>query len=239
MIRWQDISLYRFQYIDQTNAMTTIDDVEKVLLITCELFGLTSEELDMMPVKKVNRRIRAVMKLMNSSPVGVARKKIGPYTIEYDPSRLTLGQFVELRYFLQDHIHMGHYILASLSRRGKKYESEGHSIRADFFLRQSITHVIAVIKDFAENFAAFLKEYNALFGLDKEMYDQGEQSDRFNKQYGWQYSAELIADYERISLDRAYGLPIRQALNDLAYLKAKGKYEAEQQQKMLKGINSK
>jgi hypothetical protein len=54
------------------------------------------------------------------------------------------------------------------------------------------------------------------------------QSDQFNKQYGWIYSATQVAQHEGLGLDRAYDLPVRQAFNDLLYLKAKGKYEMEQ-----------
>jgi hypothetical protein len=34
-----------------------------------------------------------------------------------------------------------------------------------------------------------------------------------------------VAAYERISVEQAYKLPVKQALNDLVYLKAKQKYE--------------
>ena len=162
------------------------------------------------------------------------------YVINYDPSSITLGQFIELRFFLQDHVGFGHYVLASLSRhRGRKYETDGLPIRADYFLRRPVTDIMSSIKIFVDRFSNFLKEYDSLFGLDKEMYEDGQQTDLFNKRYGWQYSAELIAEYERISLDQAYGLPIRQALNDLAYIKAKSRYEAEQQKKMLKDLKTK
>ena len=52
-------------------------------------------------------------------------------------------------------------------------------------------------------------------------------SDRFMRIHGWQYTAHLIAEFERITLDQAYDLPIIQALNDMSYLKAKGRMEAE------------
>lgn len=239
MITWHDISLFRFQYIDQTNAMTGIDEIEKVLLITCEIFGLSADQLNSMPIKKVNRRLKGVMKLMSSSPGGKAKKRIGPYIINYEPAEMTLGQFIELRFFLQDHVNRGHYALASISRqRGKHYETAGHPVRADYFLRQSVVDVMASLKAFIERFDSFIKHHESFFGLDKEMYAGKTETDRFNKIYGWQYSATEVAEHERITLDQAYSLPIIQALNDLTYIKAKAKYEAEQQREALKNIKS-
>jgi hypothetical protein len=49
--------------------------------------------------------------------------------------------------------------------------------------------------------------------------------------YGWLYQIELVANYEKITLEDTYNLPTIQFLNDLAYLKAKGEYEAEQLKK--------
>jgi hypothetical protein len=98
---------------------------------------------------------------------------------------------------------------------------------------------MASLKEFAERFNEFIGTYNSLFGLDKDMFDQGQQVDRFNKQYGWIYSATVIAEHERITLDQAFGIPIRQAFNDLIYLKAKGRYEAEQHKLMMEKIKNK
>jgi hypothetical protein len=38
----------------------------------------------------------------------------------------------------------------------------------------------------------------------------------------------LVAAFERITLEEAYELPTLQFLNNLAYLKSKSEYEAEQ-----------
>jgi len=41
----------------------------------------------------------------------------------------------------------------------------------------------------------------------------------------------LIKEHEGITLEQAFNLPVRQALNALAYLKSKGLYEEEQLKK--------
>jgi len=240
MKTWKDISLYKFQQIEWINGRSDIDDLDKVCWITCEVFGLTEYELNEMKARIAAKKMRAVVRLMESRPEGEARKCIGPYEINYDPAAMTLGQFVELRHFLECPIAMGHLALASIaSIRGEPYISDGHILRADYFLRQPVLNLMASLKEFAERFNEFIGTYNSLFGLDKDMFDQGQQVDRFNKQYGWIYSATVIAEHERITLDQAFGIPIRQAFNDLIYLKAKGRYEAEQHKLMMEKIKNK
>lgn len=56
----------------------------------------------------------------------------------------------------------------------------------------------------------------------------------FSKHYGWIYSATVVADHERISLDEAFELPVIQFLNALAYMKMKGKVEQAQLERLKK-----
>jgi hypothetical protein len=77
-------------------------------------------------------------------------------------------------------------------------------------------------------FLALNKEFGSLFGLDEEVHPQASRDSfmrEFNTRYGWIYSASVVAEYEKISIDQTYKLPVKQALNDLVYLKAKSKYE--------------
>jgi hypothetical protein len=46
--------------------------------------------------------------------------------------------------------------------------------------------------------------------------------------YGWIYQTTIVAEHERIELDRVYDLPAVQFLNDLAYIKAFRDYEKQQ-----------
>lgn len=56
----------------------------------------------------------------------------------------------------------------------------------------------------------------------------------FTKHYGWIYSATIVADHERISLDHAFELPVLQFLNALAYMKMKRKVEEAQMEQLRK-----
>ena len=48
--------------------------------------------------------------------------------------------------------------------------------------------------------------------------------DSFTEHFGWIYSAEVVAEIERITLDQAWELPTYQFLNDLVYAKEKRTY---------------
>lgn len=76
------------------------------------------------------------------------------------------------------------------------------------------------------------KSYPVLFGggVEREADEGGSESIEtvFAKHYGWIYSATLVADHERITLDQAFELPVRQFLNAMAYCKMKEKLEKKQ-----------
>jgi len=79
------------------------------------------------------------------------------------------------------------------------------------------------------------KEFEGLFDSgdgeeDEPLSSRGGVS-KFMQYYGWIYQTELVAAFEKIKLEEAYELPTLQFLNDLAYLKGKSEYEAEQLKK--------
>jgi hypothetical protein len=232
MKKWNNISLFQFQQIDEiTNR--GIDELDKILFQTCVLFGLTEFQLDNMAPAKAARLMQKVSKIYNAEFPEVTPKKIGKYLIEYDPSKMTMGQYVEVAFFISSgHLKHAHHLLASISRLPfTKRSTSGHKKRAEYFLTRSIVETIGAVKAFMTNLNSFNAEYKNLFGLDVDVNGEGAASAFFNRRYGWTYSVSQIADYERISLDEAFGIPVRQGLNDLNYLKEKGKYEAEQLKK--------
>ena len=236
MSLWKNISLYKYQRIDKINNQKGIDQWDKILFSVCEVFGLTEFQLDSLSLKKDG--IKKVAKLTNKVSAIFASelrlmpvKRLGYYSINYDAGSMRFGQYVELSFFLQQPIEQAaHRVLASISHVPFfKNDSGKHGNKSEYFLSQPIEKVLGTVKLFIERFTAFNKEYTSLFGLSEEIEDAEEkQTDRFNKTYGWQYSAEVIAKYERITLSEAYELPVRQALNALTYLKAKGEYELRQ-----------
>lgn len=235
-MNWSNITLSKFLQIEEINDRE-IPDIDKVLFSTCIVFDMTEYELDNADPKKVIKLISRMKKIFETPFDTKHHQKIGKYFINYDVSKMTFGQYIELAFFLSSKpIQNAHYILATISNQWlRKHKSDDHRKKANYFLEQPVEKTISALKTISETFAEFNKEYKGLFGVDKSVTGDV-QEDIFNKRYGWIYSASQVAEYERITNDEAFALPIRQALNDLAYLKAKGKYEAEQLKKSNKSI---
>lgn len=224
MSNWNKITLFKFQQINEINSRE-VSDLDKLLFTTCVVFDLTEFQLDNKPIKEASKLIDKVKAIFESEFKPLPKKKIGKFKINYAPARLKFGQYIELSFFLQSNpIQNSHYIFSSIVSS----DADKHRDRADYFLTQPIAKIIGSLTLFIEKFKAFNDEYKTLFGLDKEAGGKEAQSDQFNKRYGWIYAASQVAEYERITLDDAFALPIRRAFNDLAFLKAKSKYDAEQ-----------
>ncbi len=234
MNRWRKISLFKFQQIDVINANANMSAIDKALFSTCIIFDLTEYQLDNTKPEKAAKLLSKVNRIFETDFNSKAKKRIGKYIINYDVANATFGQFIELSYFLtsKNPLQNAHYILASFSRQiFGKYNTSEHRKRADYFQQQSIVNAAGSMTKILEAFANLTKEYKDLFGLDQDVNGITAQEDIFNRRYGWIYSASQVAAYERITMDQAFALPVRQALNDLIYLKARAKYEYEQTKK--------
>lgn len=223
----KDITLFKFQNIQAINA-TEMSDIDKVLFSVCAVFDLTEYQLDNMLRRKVNRLIKKTVAIFKQSFTNKPLKRIGKYIVNYDISKLTFGQYIELSFFFskdKDPVINAHYAMASVTRLGfKKYKTTDHKVRAEYFLTRPVIDIVGSLALLIKNYNEFNAEYKSLFTLDPDIH--GEMIyDLFNKRYGWVFSAGEVAKYENITLDQAYGLPIRQALNDLNYLKEKSKYD--------------
>lgn len=235
MRNWNHIILAQFQQIEAVNNKPNIEDIDKVLFSVCILFGMTEYQLDKTPPLKAAKLIKQVEKIFAKPFNPAPKKRIGKYWMQFDPAKLRFGQYIELAYFLREEknqnnaIKNAHLVLASIANnwRGKNVTSD-HRKKAEYFLKRPISEITGSLSLIIERLKLFNAEYRNLFGLDKEVHGDDVQDDLFNKRYGWTYSASQIADYEKVTLDEAYSLPIRQVFNDLAYLKAKSKYEHEQ-----------
>ena len=225
---WNKVTIAKYQQIDEISNRK-ISDEDKMLFSVCVLFDKTEYQLDNIGKRKGMKLINKATKIFSSELIQKVVKWIGPYQINYDLSKLSFGQYIELSFFLSNGpVQNAHYVFATLSHLPLlRNNANKHRSKAEWFLKQPMTKIIGGIAEIIKLFTAFNAEYKSLFGLDREV--SGDvQEDKFNKRYGWIYAASQIAEYERIALDQAFNLPVRQAFNDLAYLKAKAKYEAEQ-----------
>lgn len=225
-MNWNKITLAKYRQLEQI-ASSEHSDMDKVLFSTCIVFDKTEYELDNSNPQMVVKLMDKMKKIFDTPFNPKACQKIGKYIINYNISKITFGQYIELAFFLNSPVQNAHYILATMSNQWlRKYKTRDHRKRADYFLNMPVIEVTGSVQRIRENFAAFNNEYSKLFGVDKEVAGDV-QEEEFNKRYGWIYSASEVAKYEGISQDAAFALPVRQALNDLVYLKAKAKYETE------------
>lgn len=230
-MNWNKITLFKFQQIEVINEKP-IDELEKILLSVCVVFGMTEYELDQCTPQKAGKLCTKVSKIFSTPFKTKAENKIGKYEIKYDPYQFRFGQYMELSFFLsRGPVQNAHKILASVSNEpGKENDSSKHAERADYFLTQPIEKITGSISLIVEKFASFNKDYKWLFGLSE---DEREVSvHRFNKKYGWVYSAEQVRHHEGISLEDVYNLQTTHVFSDLSYLKEKSSYEREQYKKM-------
>lgn len=225
MLNWKNISLYQFQQVDKINSRQDIDDLDKMLFVVCVVYGYTEHQVNEMAPKKASKLISEVSRLFQTQPAPAYTWRHGRYLISTNPDKLTFGQYVELAFFIRNKIQHAHYILASLSRLPfRTYDSSTHRKRAAAFETIPIEQALGIINQFADKWGKFNGEYKALFEQDGESITNKDMAS-FNDRYGWIYSASVLAEYQRIPLDDVYKLSARQALNALAYLKAKRKYD--------------
>lgn len=218
------ITLPQYQQIEQVNQQD-LPDLDKALFAVCILYNMTEYEVDNASPVKVLKLMNGVASMLESFRPKVY-KKVGRYFMEYDISKMTFGQYIELAFFLAEETRYAHYIMATISKRWGRKRND-HRRKADYFATLPAEKVMGCVRFIKQRFEEFNKEYKTLFGADKEVAGDVDSS-RFMKRFGWIYSATQVRDYERITMNQTFELPVRQALNDLVFLKAKGKYETEQ-----------
>jgi hypothetical protein len=218
------LTLEKYKAVDAIINDESLSEIDKTLYCICAVYNYAPEELDKEDPKKVIKmaaKIEKVFKFKITAPA-----IIGIYKINYDISSITFGQYIELSYFFQfNAIDKANYIIASVA---KTFIKRSHSKIAEYFSNKHIGIISGAMAKIRAGYVALNKEFGALFGLDEEVHPEANKDSfmsNFNKRYGWIYSAEAIALYERISVEDAYKLPVKRALNDLVYLKAKQKYE--------------
>lgn len=199
------------------------DHVSQIAWIIMDVYGMSYDEVNEMNPKlflKYSNDIEKRFRNIGKKPFWVQIK------FETDASKLTLGQFVECQHFMKSgHIDAMHLVGASIWKNTK-----AHIEKADILLKTNIRYVLQDITKFYISFTAFVDSYKGLFEKD-ETEDESEELTKpekphpFLDQYGWIYSAKQVAEHEGITLDAAFELPIVQAFNDLAYLKAYQSYQ--------------
>lgn len=229
MRSWNDITLYQYQQLEVINRRTDLEQVDKSLFAICALYDMSEHQLDKLNIRKVGKLSERIDKVINSEFKPTACNRFGEYSINYDPSSMRFGQYVELASFFRHPeavIANAHSILASISHRvGEGNRSEDHAEKSEFFLTAPVQKAIGTVNEFAERFRIFNHSYEYLFDSAPAEDDVPRETPHpFLLRFGWIYNATQIAEHERISLDDAFGISVTQALNDLVFLKERELY---------------
>ena len=233
--KWNKITVEMYQYINEINE-TDMDQIDKVLFTMAFLTGKSEEEFDKINKYKfaqLQRQFKQRFEQLNVQ--GKETERIKDFKFNFDVRKITLGQYIEVQHFYKNNYLNNLHLIASSFSTCKNYS---HVERADKILKMPLLPVLFNVKKFIEVIKKLSDEYSGLFGIeDMEQEEFKPLTNGFNEQYGWIYSAQKIAEFERIKLYEAYDLPIIQAFNDLAFLKAHQEYEAEINKRNINAIN--
>lgn len=209
------------------------DEVVQIALAVCEVYGFTHDEVDNMKPPEFLSYTKQLTRLSNRI---IRRPWYFPRILITEAEKINLGQFIEVQHWLKmGEVDSLPLIAASLIRwhwvRGDK-----HKRNAELMLKINVRWVLHDTKAFLASFQELLDSYAGLFEKPELRGDEtDEQIEAMEKekalevhpfidQYGWIYSAKKVAEYEGITLEQAYNLPVVQAFNDLAYLKSEQDY---------------
>lgn len=217
------LTLEKYQAIEAITADKSLSEIDKTLYCICALWDYAPEELDKEDPKKVVKMAAKLTKIFQFKIT--APTIIGIYKIDYNINNITFGQYIDLSFFFSfDTLEKSNYIVATMA---KSVVKKSHPQKAAYFLKSHVAAVTGAMDKIRSGFMALNKEFASLFGIDEDLEHSVKDTfqQQFNKRYGWFYSAEIVAAYERISIEDCYKLPAKRVLNDLVYLKAKQKYE--------------
>jgi hypothetical protein len=229
MSKWEKISLLKFQQMQVIYDNPNYDDQDKVFHNICVAYDIEPAELNNGGFKNAYRLIQRFNRDFGTEPKFEPKNRIKKFQINYEPSQMAFGQYITLAFYLARNAVLNcHKILATITNEyGFKYNADTQQQREDYFLTRPVTEVVGSIKRIQDKYRQFNDGYKSLFGLNTDNAQETE-TDVFHKRFGWVFSATMVADHNRITLDQAYALPVRVAFNDLAYLKAKAAYDEKQ-----------
>lgn len=230
--KWDKITVEHYQYINEINE-SDMDELDKVLCIITFLANSTEAVINKISLNTLNRLQKALKKRMEGlTKKGESCHRIKGYEFNYDMAKVTLGQYIEVQHFAgQGQIENLHLIAASICKKGNEY----HVTKAEAIHKLPFLKILWNVVKFLEEFKKLNEGYKGLFGVEDTEEDEYKPlTNGFNDKYGWIYSAKKVAEFEGLTLEQAFELPIIQALNDLSYLKALQEYENEISKRQLK-----
>lgn len=237
---WKNITVEQYQLIHSV-IKQNINEIDKTIRIIGIIYNLTEDQIYKLPYDTFLKYTDEVTHLF-TIPKGEERAKRSVvaggkrYAFDYNIGKHRFAQYIEAQHFLQGGIVENlHLIAASITRpvycrviRGKN-DSAKHEERANDFLKANFLEVYYSVVFFCSVLSSWNGKYKGLFEISDDADDEDIMPafDGFTKRYGWQFSAMKIKEYEGIKLQEVYEIPVIQAFNGLAFLKAKDNHERE------------
>jgi hypothetical protein len=223
------MTLAQFQECNKINN-SLFDEVDKLALIICELYGYTPEQVDTFTSRKFLRYTNKIEKRFNK---GFNKPFYSFIDLETNAEAITFGQFIECQEWLKNEpIEVLHLVAASIDKK-----VGNHKEVAEKMLQTNVNYLLNDCLKFIESLTKLVDGYKNLFASDEvdheEDLDELKKKQKLQKHpfvefYGWEFSATQVAEHNKITLNAAYELPVIEALNNLAYLKSKQDYEQKQ-----------
>ena len=212
------MTVRQYQEVYNITESEDIDWIDKSAWAICFIYGYTEHQVDFMKPKKFLRLVKRSGKLLNKA----VNKPFYVSKVNTDAKKIKFGQFIEIITWIRGGIiEQMHMIAASM------ITDKDHAEFAESILDENIRHYLQDVIKFMESFNDLLNSYKGLFEIEKDIDPEvkPEKPHPFIDQYGWIFSATQVAEFERITLEESFNLPVLQALNALSYLKSKQQYD--------------
>lgn len=241
---WDDV------FVDQYIELIKIDPELMIIERNIEILTIltdteyTDEVWEDMDVDDLNDMMKK-LSWVSKSPITNYKKDIGDYKCIDIHKKLTLGQYIDMDYYIGNQGYTSlSYLCTILYRRFKiddfgKIEFEPYDYdldeRLSFFNELKINEVYGILPLFSDYKKMILDSYQTLF--EPQFEDDGEEEEEITDQeelelkkeeethqkWGWENVLYKLSDGDITMYDKILDLPLIFVLNQLSYMKATGR----------------
>jgi hypothetical protein len=243
------ITIGKFQELFEISNMNLLD-AEKYHLMLKSYTGLDDNQFKKLTEKQISKLIFDINNVFSFITKDIKniqyKKRIFVnnkwYKLNYDITEYpnNTARYVESITFADDFIRNLHKILASMTSRLELTYKGFKPVKSNEWNHEQVANDMLDI-DFVTGYSSAVKfiysiknlneKYKGLFDDGGDVEDNGK---GFSKDYIWLFNAKSVAEFEQISIDEVWELPIIQFLNDLGYLKYKNKWDADKYKEITK-----
>jgi len=240
-----NITVKTFQALNEINS-SPLDPVDKSMAMVKAVSGV--EDINQLSQKKLAKICQDISETFNKwsgadgLPKAKDRIKVQDKTFKIcqDIYQMTAAKYVEAITFSKESVKNLHMMLATMvvpqqwTWKGYKdipYPAEHHAKVSEQMLDADYDDIYPSLVRFMDSLGKISKEFGYLWEGEQGE-STGAMAAAFSKIWGWVYQTKLVAEFEGISMEAAWDLPVRRYLNDLSYLKMKREVDDEYMRKM-------